>query len=324
VNLPPELEAALLAAPDDPSPWLVASDWLMSRGDPLGELISLSRALEHESNPAQFMLRKRRRDELLRLHGEAWTKGAALDEAVWRWGFVTHARLQVEHLDAFLSSRVGRYVRELEVQGPLESLAASLQRQPLPMLTGLALRGRGRAPVVSLVSLTGPLPRLRRLALFGVEVDFTHFTLGELTDLRLRDARHPSSTPFLAGLTSEKLTHLELLLDAPLELKTAVVTRTPALSALHLEDDLADELALWAAEAPIMKQLDLLGLSGPMTDAGLDALLIGSARLHRLSIVLEGGHFSGAAKRLAYRQLPKISFHKARAPLDWWALPKPG
>jgi len=324
VKLPPEIEAAMIAAPDDASPWLVASDWLMSHGDPLGELISVSRALERESNPAQFMLRKRRRDELLRAHAEEWTAGASLDEAVWRWGFVTHARVQVEHLEAFLGSRVGRFVRELELQGPLESVAHALSSASPPILSGLALRGRGRAPPVSLVAITDTVPWLRRLAVFGVEVDFTHFSVGQLTDLRLRDGRHPSITPFVASLESERLTSLELMIDAPLELKAAVVNRTPALTSLHLEDDLADELASWAAKAPIMRQLEVLGLSGPMTDEGLDALLIDSARLHRLTILLEGGHFSGATKRMAYRQLPKVTFHKARAPLTWWYLPRPG
>jgi uncharacterized protein (TIGR02996 family) len=319
MNLPDQLEAAIVAAPDDPAPVLVAADYLLARGDPLGEFISLSRALEHESNPAIFISRKRQRDELLRVHAEQWLNGAFLEEGRWRWGLVTHARVQVEHLDAFLSSSVGRYVRELEVQGPLESLAASFSRVHLPLLTGLALKGRGRGPAVSLASVTATLPQLRRLGVFGVDLDFTHTWLNSLTDVRVRDVRHPSLTPFVANLGGPALTHLELLLELSLELKVLVTNRTPALRWLHLEDDLADELAAWAAKAPIMKQLEGLGLSGPMTDQGLDCLLLESARLHRLDLLLEGGHFSGATRRLAYRQLPKVAFHRTRAPLPWWS-----
>lgn len=319
--LPDQLEAAIIAAPDDPAPVLVAADWLMSKGDPLGEFMSLSRALENENNPAIFISRKRQRDELLRIHGDQWLNGASLDEGLWRWGLVTHARVQVEHLDAFLAAPVGRYVRELEVQGPLQSLAASFARVPLPVLSGLALKGRGRGPSVNLAAVTATLPHLRRLGVFGVDLDFTHVSLNSLTDLRLRDVRHPSVTPYVASLGGPTLTHVELLLELSLELKTLVTNRTPALRWLHLEDALADDLAAWAAKAPIMKQLDVLGLSGPMTDAGLDSLLLESARLHRLELWLEGGSFSGAIRRLAYRQLPKIAFHRSRAPLSWWSQP---
>jgi len=55
-----------------------------------------------------------------------------------------------------------------------------------------------------------------------------------------------------------------------------------------------------------------------MTDRGLDALLLEAARLHRLSISIEGGHFSTPLRRLAHRQLPKLAFHKTRAPASWW------
>ncbi|HET9627318.1 MAG TPA: TIGR02996 domain-containing protein [Kofleriaceae bacterium] len=40
------LEAAILADPDDPAPYAVYADWLLERGDPRGELISLQLAQE--------------------------------------------------------------------------------------------------------------------------------------------------------------------------------------------------------------------------------------------------------------------------------------
>lgn len=318
MTLPAPMAAAVVAAPDDPSPYLVAADWLQSHGDPLGELITVMWGLEHEQSSAQFIVKKRRRDELLHLHAEAWTGGAHLEEAVWRWGFVSQARLQVEHLEALLTSPAGRFVRELEVHGPLEELQSLLGRVEAVALVSLALVGGRRAPPLPVAAVLARAPRVRRLALHVPDADLKGLDVSGLEDLRLVEIQHPSLLPFLASLASPTLAHLELLLEAPLELKTAAAARFPALRELHLEDDLADDLARWAAKAHAIPRLDALHLCGPMTDRGLDALVLESARLHRLAIVLEGGHFSAASRRLAHRQLPKLSFHKTRAQASWW------
>lgn len=316
--LPKPLAAAVVAAPDEPAPYLVAADFLQSRGDPLGELIALMWGLEHEQSPARFIVKKRRKDELLHHHGEEWTGGAHLEESVWRWGFVSQARLQVEHLETFLRSRAGTFVRELEIHGPLEELPGILARVEAPALARLALVGGRRAPPLRVAEVLAPLPRLSRLAVHVPDADLTGLQVPRLRDLRLLDVQHPSLTPFLAGLDAPELVHLELLVDAPLGLKTSAVARLPALRELHLEDDLADELAQWAATAAVVPRLETLHLCGPMTDRGLDALLLEAARLHRLSISIEGGHFSTPLRRLAHRQLPKLAFHKIRAPASWW------
>src|SRR5260221_8656016 len=41
-----ELEAAIIAAPLDPTPRMVYGDWLQSRGDPLGEWVAMMAAIE--------------------------------------------------------------------------------------------------------------------------------------------------------------------------------------------------------------------------------------------------------------------------------------
>jgi uncharacterized protein (TIGR02996 family) len=318
VRLPEPLEQAICASPDEASAYLVAADWLQSRGAPQGELITVMRGLEQEQSPARFLFTKARRDELLREQGEALVGGAHLDTAVWRWGFVSHAQLEVEHLPAFLASPAGQFVRELEVRGPLDELAAALTRSPPRVLNGLALVGGRRAPSIRLSALA-ELASLRRLAVVGVDADFTGVRAERLSELRIRDVRHPTLTAFLGTVASDTLQRLELSVDAPLELKIDAVPRLRGLRALQLEDDLADDLARWGAKAPIVKQLDHLALCGPMTDPGLDALLVEAARLSRLSrFELAGGHFSSGLKRMAYRQLPAISFLPHRAEWAFW------
>ena len=49
-----ELEAAIAAAPDEVEPYLVYADWLQSRGDPRGELITLQHAMRAAGNTEGF------------------------------------------------------------------------------------------------------------------------------------------------------------------------------------------------------------------------------------------------------------------------------
>jgi uncharacterized protein (TIGR02996 family) len=323
VPLPEPMEAALAATPDAPAAYLVAADWLQARGDPRGELISLMFDLEHEQSPGRFLALKRRREELLALHEDAWVGGAHLDSTIWRWGHVHQARLQVEHLGALLASPAGRLVRELEVHGPLGELAQVLAARPPVLLDGLGLVGTRRDLPVPLAPVLAALPRLTRLGVFEADVDLGGLDATGLVDLRLRDVHHPSVTPFLARLAAPRVTHLELSLEAPLELKTEAASRMQGLSVLRIEDDLADDLAAWAAVAPRTSRLARLAVCGPMTETGLDALLMASARLQGVSLSLEGGSFGGTLKRLAHRQLPRLDFHRSRAPEPWWPSAQP-
>jgi hypothetical protein len=219
---------------------------------------------------------------------------------------------------ALLASPAGRFVRELEVHGAFGDLPAQLKQTPPRVLTGLAVVGGNRGAAVSLAPVTSWLS-LKRLAVIGVEADFFGVQTEGLTALHLRDVRHATLGAFLARLEAPTLRELTLQLDAPLEQKTAVVGRLPGLESLALEDDLADELARWAATASVVRVLRTLGLCGPMTDLGLDALLIEAARLSRLSaLTIDGGHFGNRLKRQAYRQLPAIAFNTRRSPWTFW------
>jgi len=78
---PPELMAAIIAAPDDAGPRLVLADWLLERGDPRGELIQLQHRLgqRHDASLAE------RAAALLAAHEADWI--APLSAPVERWAF---------------------------------------------------------------------------------------------------------------------------------------------------------------------------------------------------------------------------------------------
>ncbi|MFT3697852.1 MAG: TIGR02996 domain-containing protein [Kofleriaceae bacterium] len=89
-------DAALIAAivddPDDESAWMVYADWLLSRGDPRGELIQIGMEMDRGNMTRRFRAAEIEGDEppLLsaRLRSEAkhW-------QLTWRRGFVEKARL---------------------------------------------------------------------------------------------------------------------------------------------------------------------------------------------------------------------------------------
>ena len=90
----PELEAQILANPDDPSAYLVYGDWLSEQGDPRGELIAVQVRLQTHEDAEQ----RARERELLAEHGPQWL-GALAElgeddiEVVWRNGFIHRVRL---------------------------------------------------------------------------------------------------------------------------------------------------------------------------------------------------------------------------------------
>src|SRR6185436_17673072 len=62
---------AVLAAPDDDAPRLVFADWLLERGDPLGEFITLQ-YLVHNQRRAPTQAEFHRERVLVRAHARAW------------------------------------------------------------------------------------------------------------------------------------------------------------------------------------------------------------------------------------------------------------
>jgi uncharacterized protein (TIGR02996 family) len=67
-----ELVAQVAAAPDDDAPRLVYADWLIERGDPLGELIQLQCRLAAEPDDANRRAMRIAENKLLAAHRAAW------------------------------------------------------------------------------------------------------------------------------------------------------------------------------------------------------------------------------------------------------------
>ncbi len=111
-----DLIAAITAAPDEPGGFLVYADWLQSKGDPRGELITLMNAGD-DKRVAQLM--KANRDAFL---GPLARLTTSVKLETWRLGFVDHVKLVADDekhalqlLDVIADHPSCRFVRKLEV-----------------------------------------------------------------------------------------------------------------------------------------------------------------------------------------------------------------
>ena len=311
MKLPPELLATLKERPDELAGFLVAADWLTSRGDPWGELISAQCRLEGATDPGVYVTFQKQAAALLRAHRKRWL-GADVS-ARWRRGFIE--RIDLDDLaswPAVLASELGGLAREYALRGTpraLEQALAELIAAAPPRLEGLTLSGKG--------SLSAPLPLMRKLEVHRLALDWT-LAPPPLHELFIADAPSPSLVPWLqhAPGSFERLELLEL--DLPAATLQPLVDRQQGLRTLHLEDDLPDDVARWLANSPVLATLDHLALGGPMTDDGLDAVLTHFARFSRLqTLVLYGGRFGPTRRKWAYKQLAQISFEPRRPAPDW-------
>lgn len=317
MTIPTVVVEALVATPDDPAPYQVAGDVLVQAGDPWGELIAVQCQLQNRTDPGEFLALRRRSDALLAANGVRWT-GTLGARVAWRWGFIEHLALDdARDLPRVLATEPGRLIRSLELRGNASVLNPALKElsesRP-PRLERLVLAGRG--------AIVNPFPNVKGLSCEGLrsEVPFSTLAPQSLRSLRLVSNEWPELGTWLQSLDAKALTEIELL-----DLGTKgvhglepLIERQVGLSRLHLEDDLVDDLARWLAVSPVLKTLDHLALGGPSTDEGLDAILVNFARFSRLkSLVLYGGRYTPATKRMAYRQLPQIRFDSVRPIRQW-------
>jgi uncharacterized protein (TIGR02996 family) len=114
-----ELVAQVVAAPDDDAPRLVYADWLIERGDPLGELIQLQcrLALADESNRRAMRIAE---NKLLAAHHAAWIEpllAVLPDQRPYERYKLEHRRGFVERAELTLACLP--HLPELALRAPL-------------------------------------------------------------------------------------------------------------------------------------------------------------------------------------------------------------
>jgi uncharacterized protein (TIGR02996 family) len=312
----PDLEARLIADPDDDLGFEIYGDWLNSHGAPHGELIQIQRALRGE--PRNVALR-RREAELMERHGAELVGPSVASEIHrlgWSAGFVESAELWLEGLIELTAHPAGLVPRELVVHGRLllQPVIDHLVRMP-PTLRSLRLEG-GRqgmreGPVIwGVTALWQAQPRLTQLTVQDGELELGNVASSCLRELVLRPGTLTADhLRALAAASLPALERLELwfehdvtwgrehdegnrwdfgdprcaigLHDVRVLLATA---QLPALRDLRLVNTtLGDGLCDIVADSPLAPQLRRLALNrSTITTAGAAVLGQHRARFARL------------------------------------------
>jgi uncharacterized protein (TIGR02996 family) len=76
-----DLEAAIMATPNDVEPYSIYADWLQSKGDPRGELIAMQIGMKNHTDAAKFMTFKKQDEYLRKTYGHMWLGAVAESES---------------------------------------------------------------------------------------------------------------------------------------------------------------------------------------------------------------------------------------------------
>lgn len=170
-----DLEAAILATPNDLEPYSIYADWLQSKGDPRGELIAMQIGMRNHTDAAKFMTFKKQDEYLRKTYGHLWLGDVAeyRVKLVWKHGFVDTARILLEAhpgeapigalVGALVTSVCGRLVREIALRG----ITPSLLVRDLPALPPSLQRLVFEVPPPFLAEMT----KARDALALGVAVD---------------------------------------------------------------------------------------------------------------------------------------------------------
>ena len=178
-----DLEAAILANPDDDEAILVYGDWLAERADPRGQLILTYARMHGETDPSRFMPLKKHCETIV-----AENRGAFFGQLVeyldrvrirWRLGFFDDVRIfdrgdeptPHETLNALLAAPATLLLRVLRVDGFDLRAQSRLLAAELPSLQSLALEVAADGHALAELETLAPLfdlkvaPRLKRLTI---------------------------------------------------------------------------------------------------------------------------------------------------------------
>jgi uncharacterized protein (TIGR02996 family) len=258
-SVPTALEAAIVAAPDDPAPYLVYADWLEAHGDPRAALIRLQQATRSSRARAAASAH-------LAAHAGALLPPAPLgSQLVWRNGFVRSAGVAIDlegkplarQLARLLGHPSTRFLDELRLFVPGRLILGALD---LPALTRAELRAGSMSPAAARAIATARWPKLASL-----EVGYG-----------TRGARLADVAALLVRSDLPELRHLGLS-----------------------SADLADRLPPLLAASPLLPRLQTLDLStSTLTDAGARALASQRDAFHHLDVLdVRHNQLTAAGKR---------------------------
>lgn len=241
----PELEAALLADPENVAAWLVYGDWLQQQGDPRGTHIAFRDAVRTTNDPLAL--------DRLRKYEALFTRYLTGGyDGVLGWGFLDLLRTaSVDGLGAF-AHPLGRFITRLEIARPslrnLNEILAALGRHDPPTLRALS---------IATDAVLGELAPIDSV----------------LSRLRILDLDCHASRSCLAHLASAPLSKLRFLRLCNEERRNAeaieTLLRRPGLDSLvelHLDDRSEVNLSDLLPRSAIAAQLERLVVFDPDED----------------------------------------------------------
>lgn len=313
-----ELEAGIVASPDDRDAYQVYGDWLVEQGDPLGELVAVQVALEKKPRDRTLI---KREEALMEEHRVTWLGNRLAhlqDEGEvgldWRWGFlhrVVIGRGLVEGHDGVKAyAEIGKctaakFIRELQIGALIKDdrytkIISAIAEQGVPKtLRRLEIDSSemSRCDLGNLVRLYPTVSHVREIALVATEMD-----LGMEIPLRDTELLEISAYPLLgkhmkslSNASCPKLKELKLdfqnrearwlepvsVTDFALALDAKGL---PALETLRLWNTRAtNEYAATLPSSKLLPQLKELDLSrGDLSDAGAQTFIKSKAAFMHL------------------------------------------
>ncbi len=347
----PELEAAIVANPDDQKTWGVFADWLLEQGVTWAEVIAAGVSGKPDT--------AKQKAALTELMGELEA------DVVWANGVIASFDFQPDDADSggdgkmeetlskVLAHPAGHFIRSLTLglppsedpegwhfDGLIEAIA---EAGPLPFLETLDLSPDADhmdqpswRRVGDLSALWPAVPHLKTLLLQGsagsddgTRIDFGDIDAPHLEKLVFKSGGLDKKAPLgLGAATLPKLTHLELMFGREDYGCSSTVASLkglldgaglPALERLGLENSEWKEALVEAvAKSKVLPRLKVLDLSmGIMGTESAQALVANAAKFkHLKELHLEDNYFSEDDQALVKKALPNAVFGEQKEDED--------
>jgi uncharacterized protein (TIGR02996 family) len=284
-----ELEAAILAAPEDDNLRRVYADWLLSNGDARGWMV----AAELTGDLAMIA----RVDQLVHQRvglGEAGGRR----RLVHRQGLAYQAHVEPSQLPGLEVEPLLATLDYLRVVVDRDVLAGKMvPRLPIRTMVVEAVHGR----VFRLEEAWAQLPRLTSLSLRADSIDCANFPTLEALEIHTPSV---SDSLFVAATApSESLRSLRMSVGGVLRLSSILgdANRWPNLTRLGLSDGaLPADFFSALPRSPLLPRLRRLELAGcALTDASLDVLLAERKAFAHLYVDLSRNHLTRRGRERA-------------------------